>query len=226
MRPPPLRNPHWQRRCAAFLIDFTALTPLSLLLTAPWWRADLRAAAATIDTLRSAMNGAMANTPSIDADASALYARLLSDPVLHAAVTTLAYRITDAVLVVTAAYAVLSAAWNLPGEQSSWQGSPGKHLLGLRVVDASGYRATFWQLLLRQLAAGLSWLSLNLGHLLALLPPFRSLHDRIADTDVVTNRDTSPLPPWARALLAIATLAVILLPILAAVWLALRLTTP
>ena len=226
MKPPPLRNPHWQRRCAAFLIDFTFLVAVALALTTTWWRRDLSAADATIDALRSAMNAAMANTFDSTGDASGVYASLLADPALNAAMMTFAHHLTNATLVVCVAYALLSAAWNLGGELSSWQGSPGKRLLGLRVVDISGRRAPFAQLLVRQIAAGVSWLTLNLGHLMAWWPPFRSLHDRIAGTDVVAPAGIGPLPGWGRTLLSIALLAAVLLPILFAAWLATRLATP
>lgn len=226
MKPPPLRNPHWQRRCAAFLIDFGVLATVALIATTPWWRADLRQADAAIDALRSTMNATMAHALDTDADASGFYASLLSDPALRNAVTAFAHHLSNATLVVAFSYALLSAAWNLGGELSAWQASPGKHLLGLRVVDVSGKRAAFAQLLVRQLAAGLSWLTLNLGHLLAWWPPYRSLHDRIAGTEVVAAPGSGPLPAWGRAALSTALLAMILLPILFATWLAMRLTTP
>lgn len=226
MNPPPLRNPHWQRRCAAFLIDFIVLATSALVLSAPWWRADLREADAAIDALRLAMNTTMANALDSGVDPASLHASLLLDPALRGAVAAFVHHLTSATLDVALAYALLSAAWSLGGELSSWQGSPGKHLLGLRVVDASGKRAPFAQLLVRQLAAGLSWLTLNLGHLLAWWPPFRSLHDRIAGTDVVAAPGSGPLPAWGRMLLLIALLAAVLLPILFATWLAMHLATP
>ncbi|MBW8822958.1 MAG: RDD family protein [Xanthomonadales bacterium] len=192
MNPPPLRNPHWQRRCAAFLIDFGALATAALVVTAPWWRTDLRDADAAIDGLRATMDATMANALGSGADASGFYASLLSDPALRAAVVAFAQHGSGAIFTVAIAYALLSAAWNIGGELSPWQGSPGKHLLGLRVVDVSGRRAPFAQLLVRQIAAGLSWLTFNLGHLLAWWPPFRSLHDRIAGTDVVATTGSGP----------------------------------
>jgi len=222
----PPRNPHWQRRCAAFLIDSLALALLALAVSVPWWRADLRRADAALDALRSTMNATMARALETGDDPAGFYASLLADPALRAAVTAFAQHVTGAIVVVTVAYALLSAAWNLGGELSAWQGSPGKHLLGLRVVDASGKRAGFAQLLVRQLAAGLSWLTLNLGHLLAWWPPFRSLHDRIAGTDVVAPADSGPPPAWARAALSIALSLAIVLPVVFAAWLAMRLTAP
>ncbi|MBS0225006.1 MAG: RDD family protein [Proteobacteria bacterium] len=226
MSPRSPRNPHWQRRCAAFLIDFLVLATVALLFTTTWWRVDLREADVAIDGLRTTMDATMARALDIDLDPASFYASLLSDPSLRTAVAAFTHSVTHATLIVAFAYALLSAAWNLGGELSSWQGSLGKHLLGLRVVDISGKRATFAQLVVRQLAAGLSWFTLNIGHLLAWWPPFRSLHDRIADTRVLATADAGPLPAWGRATLSIALLTAILLPILCAVWMAMRLTTP
>ncbi|MBS0217875.1 MAG: RDD family protein [Proteobacteria bacterium] len=226
MNPRSPRNPHWQRRCAAFLIDFLVLATVALLLTATWWRVDLSEADTAIDSLRSTMDATMVRALDTNADATGFYASLFSDPSLHAAMTAFANHVSSAIVIVAFAYALLSAVWNLGGELSSWQGSPGKHLLDLRVVDISGKRATFAQLFVRQLAAGLSWLTLNMGHLLAWWPPFRSLHDRIADTSVVAAPGAGPLPAWGRTTLSVVSLLAILLPILFATWLAMRLTTP
>jgi uncharacterized RDD family membrane protein YckC len=84
------------------------------------------------------------------------------------------------------AYAQLAFAWHVAGDLSPWRASPGKHALGLRVEALDGAAPTAPQAMLREAAGALSWLTLNLGHALALLPPRRqSLHDRIARTRVV-----------------------------------------
>ena len=222
----PTRNPHWQRRCAAFAFDFMIVAAVALALSAPWWRADLRAADAAIDALRSTMDATMARALEAGSNPASFYAALLADPALRAAVRMFVQRASAAIFAATLAYALFSAVWHLGGELSSAQGSPGKRLLGLRVVDRSGSPATPAQLLLRQAASGLSWLTLNAGHLLAWWPPFRSLHDRIAGTDVVAPAGIGPLPAWAKGALSAIFMAAILLPILLSAWLAMRLTTP
>ncbi len=220
------RNPHWQRRCAAFAFDFLVVAAVALALSAPWWRADLRAADAAIDVLRSTMDATMAHALETGSNPAGFYATLLADPALQSAVTAFVHRVSAAIFAATLAYALFSAVWHVGGELSSAQGSPGKRLFGLRVVDRSGNPAAPAQLLLRQAASGLSWLTLNAGHLLAWWPPFRSLHDRIAGTEVVAPAGIGPLPAWARGALSAAFMAAILLPIVFAAWLAMRLTTP
>jgi uncharacterized RDD family membrane protein YckC len=99
--------------------------------------------------------------------------------------------------------------WHVGGERSRWQGSPGKHALRLRVVDADAdRRPTLAQSLLRHVAGALSWLSLNLGHALAAVPPQRrALHDYLARSRVVSDGD-GQLPAWARAWLWLQVLLV------------------
>ena len=85
-----------------------------------------------------------------------------------------------------AAYALLAFAWHVAGDLSPWRGSPGKRLLGLRVESTDGRPMSLARATLREAGSALSWVTLNLGHLLALLPPKRqSLHDRLAGTRVV-----------------------------------------
>ena len=222
----PARNPHWQRRCAAFAFDFLIVAAVALAVSAPWWRADLRAADVAIDALRSTMDATMAHALETGSSPAGFYATLLVDPALQSAVTAFVQHVSAAIVAMAVAYALFSAVWHLGGELSSAQGSPGKRLFGLRVVDRSGRDAVFAQLLVRQAASGLSWLTLNAGHLMAWWPPFRSLHDRIAGTDVVAPTGIGPLPAWAKGMLSAATIAAILLPILFAAWLAMRLAAP
>lgn len=108
------------------------------------------------------------------------------------------------------AFAAIGAAYHVVGEASRWQAGPGKRALGLRVVDAEGQALSPGRALARHLAAALSWLSLNIGHLMAAAAPrHRSLHDRLTATRVVADTQ-APLPAWARVwigLQAVAALA-------------------
>ena len=108
-------------------------------------------------------------------------------------------------------YAVLGTAWHVLGVASPLQGSPGKRAFGLRVVDLQGARPRFARALGRHLAAGLSWLTLNIGHLVALPSPHRALHDRIAGTRVLRDADTRRLPRTATAWIALQLLAALVL---------------
>ena len=78
------------------------------------------------------------------------------------------------------------------------------------MVDERGGRIGLVRAAQRHLAGALSWLTLNVGHLLAAIPPRRrSLHDRIAGTQVVQAANAGPLPAWARAWLALLALAAV-----------------
>ena len=61
--------------------------------------------------------------------------------------------------------------------------------------------------LLRFLAAGLSWLTLNIGHALVAFKPHLALHDHASGTRVLAAHDRPPMPAWARAWLALLGLA-------------------
>ncbi|MBJ6981842.1 RDD family protein [Luteimonas sp. MC1572] len=136
----------------------------------------------------------------------------LRDPVLLAAAGDVQSAMSAMLLPPLAAFVVAWMAWCVGFERSRWQATPGKRALGLRVVDAAGQPPRIAQLLVRFVAGGLSWLTLNVGHLLAALPPrHAALHDRISGTRVCLADDaTARMPGWARAwlwLLAAATLA-------------------
>jgi uncharacterized RDD family membrane protein YckC len=180
------RSASFLRRSFAWLLD---AIPLALLATALAWHwaapAAVRFSAgyrALSDLVAQRMvDGLLAGT-----QAPALAHALVRDPVLQAA----AAHVQDALFALlvpwTLAYAALAFAWHVAGDLSPWRASPGKHALGLRVEALDGAAPTAPQAMLREAAGALSWLTLNLGHALALLPPRRqSLHDRIARTRVV-----------------------------------------
>jgi uncharacterized RDD family membrane protein YckC len=126
--------------------------------------------------------------------------QLLADPAMAAAAERLQAAIGAILFTPLLLYAVLALPWSVLFEQSSWQATPGKRALGLVVADAQGRRLKAGHALLRYLACGLSWLSLNVGHALALLPPERlALHDRISDTRVLRLAASKNLPVWAKA---------------------------
>lgn len=71
-------------------------------------------------------------------------------------------------------------------EASSWQATPGKRLLGMRVTDLDGDRISFWRATGRYWGKLLSTLILLIGYL---MQPFtarkQALHDKLAATLVV-----------------------------------------
>lgn len=71
-------------------------------------------------------------------------------------------------------------------ETSAWQGTPGKRLLGIRVVDVNGVPLRGGRATLRFVCRFLSALPLGAGFLLAAFTPHRqTLHDMLASTRVV-----------------------------------------
>ena len=135
--------------------------------------------------------------------------QLLSDPALAAAVARLQSSIATILVTPVLLYVLLALPWSVLFEQSPWQATPGKRALGLVVTDAQGRRLKAGHALLRFLAAALSWLTLNIGHAMAALPPHLALHDRVSDTRVLRSAGSGRLPLWAKAwLLAQAVAAV------------------
>src|SRR5690606_34911516 len=125
----------------------------------------------------------MAGTP-----LAAMVPRLLHDPRLLEAAAVLHSALWQMFLPPLLGYALLALLVHVGGELSPWQGSPGKRLLGLKVTGMAGERLPWPRVLLRHAAGLLSWLSLNLGHAMAALPPDRqALHDRIAGARVVAR---------------------------------------
>ena len=75
---------------------------------------------------------------------------------------------------------------------SPWQATPGKALLGMRVINREGQRITFVQATVRYLATLLSSALLLMGFVMAAFHPRkRTLHDILAGTLVVRSR-TNP----------------------------------
>ena len=111
------------------------------------------------------------------------------DPVafVHAAVPAISALVT----LQTVLYVVLAAVYFIGMEASSWQGSLGKHALGLRVVDLLGRPLSMQRAAARFAASGLSWATMNLGHAMAgWRQDRRALHDLVAGTQVVGRRLT------------------------------------
>lgn len=175
------------RRSVAWLIDAAVL---SLFATAFTWRWIAPAASASVTatralddiTTRKLVDGLIAGTQPM-----ALLQSLLHDPAMLLAAARVQDALWSLLVPWTLAYAVLAFAWHVAGDLSPWRGSPGKHWLGLRVETIDGGTPSLRQAMLREAGSALSWLTLNLGHALALMPPRRqSLHDRLADTQVRT----------------------------------------
>lgn len=174
------------RRTAAWTLDFIVLGTIATLLAwAPMqsgWAASLAAARILSERTAQALVDGMLDGVRLPA----LVQMLLHDPRLLEPAAALQAGLWQLAAPWLIGYALLALAWHVGGELSPWQGSPGKHVLGLKVTDLQGRRLSLPRALLRHAAGLLSWLTLNLGHLWAALPPHRrALHDRIAGARVV-----------------------------------------
>ncbi|MFD0739608.1 RDD family protein [Lysobacter koreensis] len=197
-------------RYAAWSLDAALIAIPTSLLTA-------HKIAPAVDACRSQFAAVLARAARLFGEA--LFAGQPLPEVAHALVHDPALRqgiaATEAALVAIAlppllVFALLAAVYHVCSEASAWQGSPGKRWLGLRVADRAGRPLKLLQASARYFAGSASWATLNLGHLLAALPPqHRALHDRLAGTQVLTSR-TGTLTTrakawlWLQALLALA----------------------
>ena len=188
------------QRSVAWSIDAVLVASVAWLLAGP--RLEARAQAFGIQ-LRSLLEstGRTVGEGVVNGAPSLLDAASLSDLIkaTHSAFWAMAW---PGLL----AFAALGAVYHVTCECSSWHGSVGKRLLGLHVSDRNGRTLTLGRASLRYVAAALSWATLNLGHLMAAMPPtHRALHDRCSGTQV--SASTSGLPGWAWAWLAVLSLA-------------------
>lgn len=191
----------WQRS-VAWTLDAALLGPLSLVLTRPFSGAPAAAFIRDLDQLLASYGHAMGRAIIDGTPLPALAMSLLHDPVLRQALTGLDAALWSLVWPPLACFAGLSAIYHVAFECGPWQATPGQRLIGLHVTDIQRQRLRPGQALRRHLAGAASWLTLNIGHLMAAAPPAHlSLHDRLSRTRVWT---ASPhLPAWAVAWLAL-----------------------
>lgn len=214
-----MRQAGFWRRGAAWSLD-ASLVALPVLALS--WR-TLQANAATLagawNTLVEVVAGRMAAAimaavPGATPDPGALLgvARAsMRDPALLAASEALQSALLALAAPPLAAFVALFLLWCVGFERSRLRATPGKRALGLQVVSAGGGHAATGALLLRFAAGALSWLSLNVGHALAAVPPdHAALHDRISRTRVVLAAGAAEgMPRWAAAWLVVQVVALL-----------------
>lgn len=117
-----------------------------------------------------------------------------------------------------AAFVLLGLAYWPLQEAGRHRATVGKRALGLQALDARGAALDVRRAGLRHLAGGFSWLTLNIGHLLAARGPrHQALHDRIAGTRVVWRAGASRrLPIWGWWLIVIASVLPLIIAMRAA----------
>ena len=200
------------RRGAAWTLD-AAMVALPVLAFAwPHLRAAAGAAAAAFARLSDLLAVRMADALASARPLPALAREWLQDPAIHDASAALESALASLVMPPVVAFAALSLAWCVAFERSRWQATPGKRALGLRVAADGGGRLAAGHALLRHLAGTLSWLTLNLGHAMAALPPrHRALHDIASGSRVILAPGAPQrMPAWARAWLGLLLLALVL----------------
>lgn len=194
--------PSLTRRYAAWSLDAALVAAVVLPATCSLWQPRLLAAEsallALLEPVLQAMFDAMPALPAPGA--------LLANPAISNAVAGFSAALGDVLLWTLAPFAIVFCIYGAAFEHLRGA-TLGKRTLGLRVTDAGGQPLPGLRHALRQASGTLSWLTLNLGHLLAMLPPdHQALHDRIARARVVADREAS-LPRWARAWLWLQTAA-------------------
>ena len=190
------------RRYAAWSLDFVVVAAASLLLTWSRLRLAAQALAEATASLTAQLGRHMGDLLLQGGDPAQLAPVLMRDPGILAAAGAVQSALFALCLPPLLAYAALGLAWHVGFQRGQWQASPGERALGLVVVRADGTRVPPLQLAWRHLASALSWLTLNLGHALALLPPHRALHDLLSGTAVFDHSGEPRLPGWAKAWLA------------------------
>jgi uncharacterized RDD family membrane protein YckC len=195
-------------RYAAWSLDFAAISAIAWLFTQAEIRAGIDAADIAWHELSGRVAQAMADSLLAGGDVSSISRTLMQDASLRAAAQALQDGIEQATLPFAVACTGIALLWHALGEASSWQGSPGKRAFGLVATDIDGNRLGFARAFARQVAGAASWITLNLGHLLAALPPqYRALHDYIAGTRVLRSDQAPRMPSMAKLWLWLQILA-------------------
>jgi len=197
----------WQRY-AAWSLDAACCLLLALAMSAEVLHQASAQASASLQALMAGILRSLDTLLTQPAPILTTLAALLAAPAVQTATHALVSALSSALGALLLWYALLSAGWALLFESSPWQATPGQRALGLRVTTARGERADWQHVLLRHGCAGLSWLTLNLGHLMAASSPYLALHDRFSGTRVVRHASASArLPAWARVWLGLQALA-------------------
>ncbi|MEO5630133.1 MAG: RDD family protein [Thermomonas sp.] len=211
-----------KQRYAAWSLDAACLLPLLLLLGGSHLQHDMANASAALTSLKQALPRLMEAMQTNPQPTMQMAQAWLDDPVLADGVGRLEAALGDMLLTPMVLYALLALVGSVGFESSRWQATPGKLALGLVVAGADGKKLTTGHALQRFLASSLSWLSLNIGHAMAALPPKHlALHDRLSDTRVVRERNDARLPAWAWGWLILQGAA----SLAAFLWLFIRLQT-
>ena len=189
-------------RAVAWCVDALIVGALSCLLSSSWTRGDMNALGMRWRGLGTTLGNALRSSVARGEDAVTFMAAMLVDgSPLRIGISEVIDAIRAAALPPLIAFVLIGLHY-WPLQESAARGATiGKQLLGLRSASTSGEHLSPMLALKRHLAGTLSWLTLNIGHLLAALPPqHRALHDHIAGTRVLRNDDATPRMPLAAKL--------------------------
>lgn len=222
-----MRAAGFWRRAAAWSLDALPVAALTLALCTDALRAAAGFATTAWNTLAEGIAAHMASAVMAAASTSGppglawpttLAHDILRDRALLASADALQSALLTLATLPLAAFVLLFMAWCVGFERSTLRATPGKRALGLRVMADGGGVAGTGTLLLRFLAGTLSWLSLNIGHAMAGVPPrYAALHDRISRTQVLLDAMApARMPGWAVVWLAALAAA----SLVACAWLA------
>ncbi|QOW24383.1 RDD family protein [Lysobacter sp. H23M47] len=191
----------WQRS-AAWTLDGAVLGPMSLLLAWPLLSSRVALFSQRMNDLLEATGHAMGRAIIDGVPLPALGMTVMQDPSIRASTAGLEHALWALGWPSLATLFVVSAIYHTAFEAGAWQATPGQRLLGLQVADARRQRLRPGRVLLRHVAGVASWLTLNIGHLMAAVPPLhQTLHDRLSATRVWAARPG--MPAWAVAWLAL-----------------------
>ncbi|WP_222565431.1 RDD family protein [Novilysobacter antarcticus] len=198
----PLQPGGLLQRSAAWTLDAALCGPLSVLLAWPFLSGRAAAFAQKMNQLLDACGHAMGRAIIDGVPLPALGMTVLQDPAIRATTAGLEHALWALAWPPLTAFVVVSAVYHIGFEAGPWQSTAGQRLLGLQVTDIRQQRLRPGRALLRHVAGAASWLTLNIGHLMAALPPLHlALHDHLSGTRVWAA--TSRMPSWAVAWLAL-----------------------
>lgn len=192
------------RRYAAWSLDAAIVGLPAIALAWSRTQSALHEVARAFDVLAARMAALMIDGLRSTQEPLSMMLGWLHAGVLHGESIALQAALWRALQPGLTAFVLFAAIYWVGCERSSWQATPGKRALGLVVTDIEQRPLKLGRALARHVAGVASWITLNLGHALAAVPPQkRALHDHLAGTRVLQVEGESRLPAWARGWLGL-----------------------
>ena len=203
MIPPRMQPAGFWRRYAAWSLDAAIVGLPAIALAWARTQSALHEVLRAFDVLAARMAALMIEGLRSAQEPLSMMLGWVHGGALHAESIVLQAALWRALQPGLTAFVLFASIYWVACERSPWQATPGKRALGLVVTDIEQRPLGLGRALARHVAGAASWLTLNLGHALAAVPPQkRSLHDHLAGTRVLQEGD-SRLPAWARVWLGL-----------------------